>query len=78
MFRIGSHWQVILAPILNLGVKTIHKFGRPDETASSVVGKNLLETGGLHWRMIEKLLSVIMEGGKPHAVPSIEEDEGFK
>lgn len=75
MLSIDQHWQVTFSPLLNLGVKTKHKFGKEDETASSVVGKNLKATGGLHWMLIELLLSMVLEGGRPHAVPSIEDDE---
>ena len=75
MTSVDQHWQVIFAPLLNLGVTTKHKFGNPDETASSVVGKNLRATNGRHWILIERLLSVVLEGGRPHSVPSIEDDE---
>lgn len=73
MTSIDQHWQVVLAPLLNLGVSTQHKFGNPDETASSVVGKNLKATGALRWRVIEFMLSFVLEGGKPHSIPSIED-----
>ncbi len=49
-----------------------------DETASSVVGKNLRDTGLFRWKFIEKVVSILLEGGKPHSIPSIEEDEGIK
>jgi hypothetical protein len=75
LLSIDQFWQVLLAPILNIGVNTAHKFGNPDETASSVVGKNLRETNELRWKVIEFFLSFVLEGGKPHAIPSIEEDE---
>ena len=75
MISIDQHWQVVLAPILNIGVTTRHRFGNPDETASSVVGKNLRATNGRHWILIELLLSIVLEGGRPHAIPSIEHEE---
>lgn len=75
MISLDQHWQVIFSPLLNIGVTTEHRFGNEDETASSVVGKNLKATGDLRWKIIEFFLSAILEGGKPHAVPSIEEDE---
>ena len=77
MTSIDQTWQVLFSPLLNLGVTTKHVFGYPDETASSVVGKNLRDTNLLRWRMIEKVVT-ILEGGKPHSIPSIEEDEGAK
>lgn len=69
-------WQVTLSPLLNIAPNIVHKFGHPDETASSVVGKNLQATGALHWKMIEWCLATILEGGKPHSIPAIEADEG--
>lgn len=75
MTSIDQHWNVVLAPILNRFVKTEHKFGNPDETASSVVGKNLRDTNDPEWRYIEFVASWLLEGGKPHCIPSIEEDE---
>ena len=74
MTSIDQHWQVLMAPLFNLGVTTEHKFGNPDETASSVVGKNLQATGLLRWRVIEWFVSVLLEGGRPHSIPSIEKD----
>jgi len=73
MTSIDQHWNVICAPILNRFVKTQHRFGDPDETASSVVGKNLRDTGDLEWVWIEFVASWLLEGGKPHCIPSIEE-----
>lgn len=72
MTSIDQTWQVLFSPLLNLGVTTEHRFGHPDETASSVVGKNLRDTGLFRWRFIEKVVSVLLEGGKPHSIPSIE------
>lgn len=77
MIAIDQWWQVMFAPLLNLGVTTEHRFGAPDETASSVVGKNLQATGELRWKVIEWCLSIVLEAGKPHAVPNIEDDEGY-
>ena len=78
MTSIDQTWQVLFSPLLNLGVTTKHKFGDPDETASSVVGKNLRDTNLFRWRFIEKVVSILLEGGKPHSIPSIEEDEGVR
>lgn len=77
MLSIDQTWQVHLSPILNIGVRTKHKFGAPDETASSVVGKNLEATNELRWKLIEWFLATFLEGGKPHAIKAIEWDEGF-
>jgi len=73
MTSLDQTWQVLFAPILNIGVTTNHKFGHPDETASSVVGKNLRDTGLFRWKFIEKIVSILLEGGKPHSIPSIED-----
>lgn len=77
MTSLDQHWQVLFAPLFNLGVTTEHKFGHPDETASSVVGKNLRDTGLFRWRFIEKVISILLEGGRPHSIPSIESNEGY-
>ena len=77
MLTLDQTWQVVHSPLLNLGVSTKHKFGAPDETASSVVGKNLEATNGRHWILIEFMLSTVLEGGKPHALKSREFDEGY-
>jgi len=72
MTSIDQHWNVICSPVLNLFVRTKHRFGDPDETASSVVGKNLRDTNDAEWRYIEFVASWLLEGGKPHCIPSIE------
>lgn len=77
MLSIDQQWQVIFSPLLNIGIRSKHKFGSADETASSVVGKNLVETGQWRWKFIELMLSILLEGGRPHSVRSIEHDEGY-
>ena len=72
---IDQHWQVLLSPILNLAPDLYFRFGNEDETASSVVGKNLKFTNARHWIVIEWVLSHTLEGGRPHSIPSIEDDE---
>lgn len=76
MICVDQGWQVLFAPLLNLGVRTQHKFGWADETASSVVGKNLSATGELRWRIIEWVLSIALSLGRPHSLKAIEHDEG--
>ena len=75
LISLDQTWQTTFSPILNLWPNK-YKFGSPDESASSVVGKNLRATNGLRWKMIELVLSLVLELGKPHSIKSIEEDEG--
>lgn len=72
---IDQHWAVLLKFPLNMAPDMVHGFGNPDETASSVVGKNLKATGAWHWKAIEFCLAYLLEGGKAHSIPAIEEDE---
>jgi len=44
-----------------------------NKTAFGVVGKNLRDTNNPEWRYIEFVASWLLEGGKPHCIPSIEE-----
>jgi hypothetical protein len=67
-------WQVIASPVLNLWQHK-YRFGNPDETASSVIGKNLRSGNGLEYRIIEFVLSWLFEFGKPHSIKAIEDDE---
>lgn len=75
MLSLDQGWQVLVSPWLNLW-KHPHRFGAPDETASSVLGKNLEETGLFRYKACEFVLSWVFEGGKPHSVRAIEDDEG--
>ncbi len=68
-----QRWQVMYKFLLNTAPNISHKFGDEDETASSVIGRNLLANNGLEWRMIEFVLSWVLEGGKPHSIPAIED-----
>lgn len=74
MTSVDQLWQVIASPIFNVWAHK-YKFGNPDETASSVVGKNLRATNGLEWRIIEFVLRWLFEFGKPHSIKAIEDDE---
>lgn len=76
MIALDQGWQVVVSPILNLW-KPRHKFGAPDETASSVCGKNLRDTGETRWKILEVIFSWLFEGGKPHSIKAIEDDEGI-
>lgn len=64
--------QVILAPILNkiFDVSEEHKFGNPDETLSSVFGKNMQRCKACNWvcRLLHKI-------DPNHCEKSIEHDE---
>ncbi len=68
-----QRWQVMWSYLLNKAPNLSHSFGDEDETASSVIGRNLLATDALEWRLIEFVLSWVLEGGKPHSIPAIED-----
>lgn len=67
--------NVICSDLFNLVLikKEGHRFGNPDETISSVLGKNqVLKTLTKVGRVLNSLLSLIE---KDHSLKSIEEDE---
>lgn len=64
---------VVLSPILNIVFKGPYKFGDPDETLSSVFGKNIKKGKCKGCYFICRLLHLFE---KNHCKKSIEEDEG--
>ena len=53
-------------------------FGHPDETVSSVLGKNQKVSDEAHWIWIDKFLSKVLDGKESgHSIGSIEIDEGW-
>ena len=72
---VDQNGNVICGPLFNLMLinKNGYKFGNPDETISSVLGKNqVLNTLTFIGRGLNSLLSLIE---KDHSIKSIEEDE---
>lgn len=68
--------NVVCADLFNLILinKDGYKFGNPDETISSVLGKNYVKkTLSLLGRILDTILNFL---DKNHSVKSIEEDEG--
>ncbi len=63
--------NVLLGPILNLLLSPRFRFGDPDETLSSVFGKNRKECKACYW--ICRALHLL---DKNHCEKSIELDEG--
>jgi len=67
--------NVVAAPVLNaMTSDRSYKFGNPDETLSSVMGKNVRNgtCRGCHW-ICKYILHPI---DRNHCIESIEEDEG--
>lgn len=66
--------NVLFAPMLNLALKpSVDRFGDPDETLSSVFGKNVQSGECRGCRLICRMLNRIDPG---HCQTSIEPDEG--
>lgn len=74
LYSLDQFVNVLLAPLLNfLTSDNAYKFGNPDETISSVMGKNI-EQG--HCRGCHFICRWILHPiHKDHCVKSIEEDE---
>jgi len=72
--------NVLAAPLLNtLFKKPAYSFGYPDETISSVIGKNLRFYGKCADKslvIVDRVLSKIDPTSKAHSMDSIEDDEG--
>lgn len=68
-------WQVFWAPVLILLLQPMEEFsfGAPDETASSVVGKNRYRNQAFKW--IDYVLSFFDPAKGSHGTASIEADE---
>lgn len=66
--------NALLSPLLNLILRpTVARFGHPDETLSSVFGKNVEAGACVGCRLICRLLHWLDPG---HCEKSIERDEG--
>jgi len=74
--------NVLAAPFLNVIFKNpTYKFGYPDETISSVIGKNLRFYGKCADKslvIVDRVLSKIDPTSKAHSIDAIEDDEGGK
>lgn len=72
---VDQGFQVMWSPLLNFILRPCrhYMFGNPDETASSVIGKNL--TTNMSFVYIDKVLSFFDKTSKTHAKDSIERDE---
>ncbi len=71
LISIDQYFNVLLSPLLNLILRPSARFGDPDETLSSVFGKNGEECKACHF--ICKLLHLI---DPQHCERSIESDRG--
>ncbi len=71
LISIDQFFNVLLSPFLNLILRPSARFGDPDETLSSVFGKNGEECKACHF--ICKLLHLI---DPQHCERSIESDRG--
>lgn len=65
--------NVLMSPMLNPALDPRFRFGSPDETLSSVFGKNVRANACRFCKLICKLLDKI---DKNHCAKNIEEDEG--
>ena len=72
LITIDQGANVLFSLLLNAGLKPKHKFGNPDETLSSVMGKNVRAGSCRTCHFICKWLSFI---DKNHCKKSIEDDE---
>lgn len=73
LISIDQFINVLLSPILNYLLNPVHRFGYPDETLSSVFGKNKKQCKMCYW--ICRALHLL---DKNHCDDSIESDEGNK
>ena len=71
LISIDQFFNVLLSPSLNWILKPKARFGYPDETLSSVLGKNRAQCKTCYW--ICRALHLI---DKNHCEKSIELDEG--
>jgi hypothetical protein len=79
-YSIDQTFNAMFSPYLNFFLDPKeHLFGHPDETVSSVIGKNMLTDDRKHWKYIEKILVFVLEGNKrSHSDRAIEKDEGYR
>lgn len=73
LIAIDQFFAVLLSPVFNRFVNGPYKFGDPDETISSVMGKNIKENKCPICKGLCFILNFI---DKRHCNKSIEEDEG--
>ena len=75
MVSIDQFLNTFFGPVLNHLLYPLHRFGDPDETLSSVLGKNARDGScrGCYWvcRVLNRL-------DPEHCQKSIEADEGFR
>ena len=72
LVSIDQLFNVLLSPVMNIALNPVAKFGNPDETLSSVFGKNI-EQGACRGCMI---ICKFLHGIDPnHCNKSIERDE---
>ena len=64
--------NVVLGPVFNTLWKPAHKFGDPDETMSSVLGRNL-KAGDKRFEGIDNILSRVDPAEGSHSINAIEE-----
>lgn len=70
---ISQFLNVVFSPILNIIFGGPNKFGYPDETMSSVLGKNIRDNNCILCNFVCFFLRLI---DKNHCKKSIENDEG--
>lgn len=70
---ISQFLNVVFGPILNIIFSGSNKFGDPDETMSSVLGKNIRDNNCVLCNFVCFFLRLIDKG---HCKKSIENDEG--
>ncbi len=75
LISIDQFIAVLFSPILNRLISGKHKFGDPDETISSVLGKNVKDNSCFVCKGICKILNIFQKG---HCLDSIEDDEGLR
>jgi hypothetical protein len=74
LILIDQGCNVLFAPLLNLYIHNSYKFGNPDETLSSVMGKQLRAGNCKGCKFICRILNKI---DPRHCNNSIEEDEQY-
>ena len=71
---VDQFFNVFLSPLLNFLLKPVFRFGHPDETLSSVFGKNI-RAGKC--RFCSVICKVLEWFDKDHCKESIEDDRGL-
>ncbi len=73
LIAIDQGVNALLGPLLNRALDPLHLFGDPDETLSSVFGKNVRDGSCRGCYLICRALHLLDPG---HCAKSIEDDEG--